>query len=206
MRSTSPVAAGSSPHTRGAQHAGAGRLAAPGIIPAYAGSTCGSTNVVRLLWDHPRIRGEHPWSKTTARRSMGSSPHTRGALFQRRLCASRPGIIPAYAGSTRASQRLSRQDWDHPRIRGEHHNAHAVARGVLGSSPHTRGARFQFRFRVHSGGIIPAYAGSTEFGASVPVSNRDHPRIRGEHSLTLPAAPVMPGSSPHTRGAPPQRS
>ena len=152
---------GSSPHTRGALDLPGNGLTIPGIIPAYAGSTCGSTNVVRLLWDHPRIRGEHPWSKTTARRSMGSSPHTRGALFQRRLCASRPGIIPAYAGSTRASQRLSRQDWDHPRIRGEHHNAHAVARGVLGSSPHTRGARHIDRRRLGVSGIIPAYAGST---------------------------------------------
>ena len=30
------------------------------------------------------------------------------------------GIIPAYAGSTKGSDRMSVPDWDHPRICGEH--------------------------------------------------------------------------------------
>ena len=82
------------------------------------------------MWDHPRIRGEHPphldvgagWqgiipayagstegNRINGDREIGSSPHTRGA----------PGT-PAYAGST-----VERA-------------AHPLCN--LGSSPHTRGA------------------------------------------------------------------
>ena len=139
--STMP-SSGSSPHTRGAHHRsilrgerlwdhprirgehvlGWGvRVAQPGIIPAYAGSTQGA-------------RARHI-------RAGGSSPHTRGALDPLRRVAHAEvdhprirgehntmdnynyhvdGIIPAYAGSTT------------PR--------HALTAWECGSSPHTRGA------------------------------------------------------------------
>ena len=92
----------------------------------------------------------------------GSSPHTRGAQS---------------CGLVRLCIR-----WDHPRIRGEHISfvveilpslriipAYAgstmryecILQGLLGSSPHTRGALTGSRAR--------------------PVSMKDHPRIRGEH-------------------------
>ncbi len=141
------------------------RAHGPGIIPAYAGSTL-----------HFRMLKEH---------APGSSPHTRGAptgystssIFDRdhprirgehHRCLTDnlvlDGIIPAYAGSTqedstkseklegssphtRGALRCSRSQCrcprDHPRIRGEH----------------VRGERLG---RCHLG-IIPAYAGSTQF-------------------------------------------
>ena len=155
---------GSSPHTRGALSAISLR------IPS--------------IRDHPRIRGEHPrvdavrvrdagiipaYAGSTASidvdtlASVGSSPHTRGALQGRksplRFLQDRPrirgehphegpaghqqrGIIPAYAGSTFSSS----VSWSM----------------VLGSSPHTRGALLQAISRARL--------------------SRDHPRIRGEHS------------------------
>ena len=94
-------------------------------------------------------------------------------------------IIPAYAGSTPASM--------------------AMELTVLGSSPHTRGAR----------------SGLSRLQTSVG----DHPRIRGEHRRIRRCRPsrrwIIPayagstvtnvaprvgqvGSSPHTRGAPPR--
>ena len=97
----SPICAGSSPHTRGA-------LYRVGAIP-------------KIGEDHPRIRGEHRWTKrdmdrlyriipayagstSCARMNSsvfaGSSPHTRGA--------------PVSRSTSTASRR------DHPRIRGEH--------------------------------------------------------------------------------------
>ena len=71
---------GSSPHTRGAP---VRDLLAPlkdGIIPAYAGSTYTLTDLWRLCRDHPRIRGEHHVVAVSVLPSIGSSPHTRGAL------------------------------------------------------------------------------------------------------------------------------
>ena len=176
--------------------------------------------------------------------TRGSSPHTRGAPRPRRLgCiprrdhprirgehvapARRPrqsdGIIPAYAGSTK--------------------NYFSLKPISAGSSPHTRGALRCLGPVQRSQRIIPAYAGSTLAGLSCTMpregssphtrgaperpigtspTRRDHPRIRGEHSLPedalahgvgiIPAyagstavmyrSQVMAtGSSPHTRGA-----
>ena len=50
-------------------------------------------------------------------------------------------------------------------------------------------------------GIIPAYAGSTASTSSGGASQKDHPRIRGEHEMTLHKNGLVVGSSPHTRGA-----
>ena len=71
-----------------------------------------------------------------------------------------------------------------------------------GSSPHTRGAHHIGRVGAASGGIIPAYAGSTEEETKDAGTKTDHPRIRGEHvEFSLEPVPGG-GSSPHTRGAP----
>ena len=92
-------------------------------------------------------------------------------------------IIPAYAGSTPPSATLGGSCRDHPRIRGEHPGRTRPAPGT--------------------GRIIPAYAGSTSFPGSVARIRRDHPRIRGEHFPTPGGTGPCQGSSPHTRGAPP---
>ena len=132
--------------------------------------------------DHPRIRGEH------------SFVTSRGLLGCR--------IIPAYAGSTvRPAACLARPP-DHPRIRGEHVTPSLLRPSPSGSSPHTRGARRADRGCGVDGGIIPAYAGSTWRARALVSSGRDHPRIRGEHSVPEAPPRATPGSSPHTRGAP----
>ena len=90
--------------------------------------------------DHPRIRGEHRWSSRVRTILTGSSPHTRGALWAAGKYLSKPGIIPAYAGSTEMRASITRPPSDHPRIRGEHAGAGDGRVHDLGSSPHTRGA------------------------------------------------------------------
>ena len=91
---------GSSPHTRGAHRHRPARRHRDRIIPAYAGSTSPGSAPSDPGKDHPRIRGEHPWTSFAPSPYAGSSPHTRGARHLPR----RPGvvkrIIPAYAGST----------------------------------------------------------------------------------------------------------
>ena len=112
------------------------------------------------------------------------------------------GIIPAYAGSTELLKRQREVRQDHPRIRGEHSYAPSSSAPPMGSSPHTRGARFETIDIFRQQGIIPAYAGSTSTPAPPIVSHRDHPRIRGEHRETPARRRILTGSSPHTRGAP----
>ena len=74
---------------------------------------------------------------------------------------------------------------------------------AAGSSPHTRGAPRAPSSRSRRAGIIPAYAGSTTAWANGLGAKRDHPRIRGEHLVASAAHHILPGSSPHTRGAHP---
>ena len=235
---------GSSPHTRGALLlARLGRILER-IIPAYAGSTSFHLFLSGSHSDHPRIRGEHGWPAHHIKPTMGSSPHTRGAHLGRLDGENERGIIPAYAGSTRRSTSTWRALTDHPRIRGEHSVCAFLAFVLMGSSPHTRGARtawaapeisaadhprirgehylpkeadiFEGGSSPHTRGarlrpqrrhtearIIPAYAGSTSAALRLSRSSQDHPRIRGEHNPHLNTAKGSGGSSPHTRGAPP---
>ena len=73
---------------------------------------------------------------------------------------------------------------------------------IVGSSPHTRGALGDPRDDLDDPGIIPAYAGSTDYIKNAPEGLEDHPRIRGEHKRFSSPSAAITGSSPHTRGAP----
>ena len=110
-------------------------------------------------------------------------------------------IIPAYAGSTDYIKNAPDGLEDHPRIRGEHQVDGDQVTGVGGSSPHTRGAPLDVQAGLTRGGIIPAYAGSTERVSIRETLSPDHPRIRGEHASSKQSNPARSGSSPHTRGA-----
>ena len=116
---------GSSPHARGARNSSYRNIAWAGIIPACAGSTpigrsamgrggiipacAGSTWHALLLcyvvWDYPRMRGEHLPSRFLTEFWTGSSPHARGAREEARGEAVAHGIIPACAGSTTTEAR-----------------------------------------------------------------------------------------------------
>ena len=192
---------GSSPHTRGAPARRSPGLRARRIIPAYAGSTFSLGAFLPCCTDHPRIRGEHAAPGSLVVDVGGSSPHTRGARSRSPARADQCRIIPAYAGSTPSLSSAHRPWSDHPRIRGEHTPTVRAAHVFWGSSPHTRGAPPLLDPRSAWVRIIPAYAGSTMPAPSSPSSERDHPRIRGEHMLAMARFKWEGGSSPHTRGA-----
>ena len=94
------IAAGSSPHARGARRRNRTRRSRLRIIPACAGSTGQTFPGALDHRDHPRMRGEHAVDGSAGLRLTGSSPHARGAL--RRVEDNQPKrrIIPACAGST----------------------------------------------------------------------------------------------------------
>ena len=197
-----PSGRGSSPHTRGALANASGRADGAGIIPAYAGSTGRACRISRPSPDHPRIRGEHGSCATRYCWGRGSSPHTRGAPGALGAGGAITRIIPAYAGSTAVARPASNSIADHPRIRGEHTPSGLRGFDGGGSSPHTRGAPAEASDEDRLGGIIPAYAGSTLLPSTRFLSWPDHPRIRGEHYVSLQVQHLVLGSSPHTRGAP----
>ena len=87
----------------------------------------------------------------------------RGALCFATHDKVSPGIIPAYAGSTVTFETLLVPGKDHPRVCGEHMDSPLTINFGPGSSPRMRGAQGA-GLQVGDGrGIIPAYAGSTEW-------------------------------------------
>ena len=195
---------GSSPRARGARGSLPRMAGCEGIIPACAGSTRSSLSRRRWTRDHPRVRGEHTGLFTTLPREKGSSPRARGARDYVEEIDGPVGIIPACAGSTDLTLLHLILRWDHPRVRGEHGHPGRPLPAAWGSSPRARGARTVTLMPHPRRGIIPACAGSTSFAAGLSSPKRDHPRVRGEHPLTLASGMCRSGSSPRARGARPR--
>ena len=131
----------------------------------------------------------------------GSSPRMRGALVDGILGVIWIRIIPADAGSTyglRASKPIEK---DHPRGCGEHKNWDGKSAPPDGSSLRMRGAPADYQQRPNCTGIIPADAGSTEYGNSPEAEAEDHPRGCGEHLPMRYYRMLRAGSSPRMRGA-----
>src|SRR5690606_28842084 len=111
-----------------------------GIIPACAGSTPTPDSPAATWRDHPRVRGEHPYTGRAGGDLEGSSPRARGAHDTSFRNASSGGIIPACAGSTDHGVDALRYGVDHPRVRGEHTAGISACIMPAGSSPRARGA------------------------------------------------------------------
>ena len=193
---------GSSPHMRGTQNASHLRPAVSGIIPAYAGNTLRLRRMFSSTRDHPRICGEHHGQTNKVMTIVGSSPHMRGTLIGGDGLKTGRGIIPAYAGNTLVFQWMMYASRDHPRICGEHMLLSCVFARSLGSSPHMRGTPPESYLVQNCRGIIPAYAGNTCSLRRLYLTQRDHPRICGEHLGCVRVCEGVMGSSPHMRGTP----
>ena len=177
-------------------------VVALGIIPAYAGSTAESLRDRTPRGDHPRVCGEHAACERDYKSPSGSSPRMRGAHLQKLDASTSFGIIPAYAGSTSFIKAIACAVWDHPRVCGEHVVTCLPLWRNAGSSPRMRGALKALREQVAVGGIIPAYAGSTDRLPACGAAWRDHPRVCGEHAVIISILAWGGGSSPRMRGAP----
>ena len=109
-------------------------------------------------------------------------------------------IIPACAGNTATASGTRKQDWDHPRLRGEYKLAVKSCGTVRGSSPLARGIRCSNALAAKACRIIPACAGNTRIRSSSGISAQDHPRLRGEYSECGYSFENGIGSSPPARG------
>ena len=154
-------AAGSSPRMRGTQVPASPPDQYIGIIPAYAGNTVFKGKESKVIWDHPRVCGEHVSTTKQTLKGVGSSPRMRGTPRASTSTKSAMGIIPAYAGNTVRSRASLSPCRDHPRVCGEHGIAVACAEVAQGSSPRMRGTLLRVHALALVGGIIPAYAGNT---------------------------------------------
>ena len=125
----------------------------------------------------------------------------RGALAEASEELADAGIIPADAGSTHSDDALARTSRDHPRGCGEHYLMLDVWTSFQGSSPRMRGALTFFTTIREVLRIIPADAGSTNFGLGRAVVPADHPRGCGEHRCWFCGYCCCGGSSPRMRGA-----
>ena len=139
--------AGSSPRVRGTLDAVAVGQAGHGIIPACAGNTVPAMTSNVQTGDHPRVCGEHCQFFAFGRLSGGSSPRVRGTPGHARGHRAHRGIIPACAGNTNGTRRLSAIRGDHPRVCGEHSLISQQAQNAQGSSPRVRGTRARYRYR-----------------------------------------------------------
>ena len=76
---------------------------------------------------------------------------------------------------------------------------------MLGSSPRVRGTPHGVFGGLRIGGIIPACAGNTTRQLIESLTERDHPRVCGEHRLCGGQLRGQAGSSPRVRGTPLRR-
>ena len=132
----------------------------------------------------------------------GSSPLSRGILYQRLLHDGLAGIIPALAGNTQSSTGKCCTKKDHPRSRGEYCYGASAQRHCQGSSPLSRGIPLPIHHHFAPTRIIPALAGNTWLWIWLFTTGQDHPRSRGEYHPRLGPRGSPQGSSPLSRGIP----
>ena len=153
--------AGSSPRARGTRVELAAVLAGGRFIPASAGNTTRSSRPRRRMPVHPRERGEHVNSCSTAKHGYGSSPRARGTPGADRHGGAGLRFIPASAGNTIRASTSTPSRPVHPRERGEHFPSVDPVVVADGSSPRARGTQDVSRDALVHHRFIPASAGNT---------------------------------------------
>ena len=168
--------------------------------PAYAGNTSDPSSTIPVFRDHPRLRGEYGRLPVPLIVPVGSPPLARGIRIIVDVNNSFLGITPACAGNTMTRASVLRTSGDHPRLRGEYWCCLWNGSGKPGSPPLARGILLDARESLEKARITPACAGNTAFLCKMCFHPEDHPRLRGEYSITQVISTVVAGSPPLARG------
>ena len=173
------------------------------LIPARAGKTRPGRIPDLVVRAHPRAGGENQLTAEARKASGGSSPRGRGKHGNAAVMTVRLGLIPTWAGKTRASSRRRTGTRAHPRMGGENSAFDQPIEVAAGSSPHGRGKRRRVRARTLTARLIPARAGKTNGPAAPTREHWAHPRAGGENDRLGDTRRGPPGSSPRGRGKQP---
>ena len=130
----------------------------------------------------------------------GSPPLARGIRIDKITGKNTVRITPACAGNTMTRASVLRTSGDHPRLRGEYWCCLWNGSGKPGSPPLARGILLDARESLEKARITPACAGNTAFLCKMCFHPEDHPRLRGEYSITQVISTVVAGSPPLARG------
>ena len=148
----------------------------------------------------PRLRGEHWLTNTPLIDRIGSPPLARGTLQIIITHQIIFRITPACAGNTGHVSCKVLTPQDHPRLRGEHELFCQRDVNHPGSPPLARGTQAFDNGWWQSDGITPACAGNTAVIFLPCPEVKDHPRLRGEHSIFRAPSAQGNGSPPLARG------
>ena len=170
------------------------------LIPAWAGKTSSPRPRISAEQAHPRVGGENRLEAEYVAGPGGSSPRGRGKHHRHDRGRSAEGLIPAWAGKTRARCDAGWRRRAHPRVGGENSCRLGRSPPSGGSSPRGRGKPTVRRHSRRRAGLIPAWAGKTSSRPATTTGTWAHPRVGGENSPDSSTLPVKKGSSPRGRG------
>ncbi len=146
------------------------------------------------------MRGDHSRSRKFGLCWPGPPPRARGPLGVGGSEGQHLGTTPACAGTTRPGPRRGPEPWDHPRVRGDHFNPPRPATRRRGPPPRAREPPDGHPPDDRPGGTTPACAGTTWRRGRRHTEQRDHPRVRGDHSPPSAASRASAGPPPRARG------
>ena len=194
------VARGSSPRVRGRRCGGPWAAPQLRLIPACAGQASLATSLRVGFGAHPRVCGADCRACEIDLPSDGSSPRVRGRPTTTSGPLARSGLIPACAGQTSKSSRVTVAFWAHPRVCGADLDFAFLLPSRSGSSPRVRGRLCTDTHLAVATGLIPACAGQTREKTPRCPPARAHPRVCGADVFSCYSSRLTDGSSPRVRG------
>ena len=171
-----------------------------GLTPACAGTSTVRHGAMSRSWAHPRVRGDVGESSHDKIIKMGSPPRARGRRGGDERHGLPVGLTPACAGTSLADWLRQAKPGAHPRVRGD-------VLGCAGHHPACRGSPPRARGRPHHrsragrrAGLSPACAGTSCTARVANLTQRAHPRVRGDVANFTIASTPRAGSPPRARG------
>ena len=150
------IPSGSSPRGRGKRRRPRTRRHPTRLIPTWAGKTQDLADNLGIEQAHPRVGGENMRLRLSRPVDTGSSPRGRGKPAGPSRPASKPGLIPAWAGKTPQLHLQPARCAAHPRVGGENMRLRLSRPVDTGSSPRGRGKPAGPSRPASKPGLIPA--------------------------------------------------